>query len=397
LDRFKEAANMAVVAMLAHRMRTFLTMLGIIIGIASVVSVVALGAGSQQKIMENISSIGTNTISVYPGTGFGDRSSAAVRTLTEADAKVLAQQSYVDSVTPSVNTSVTVRLANIAVTAQVSGVGDQYYQVKGISMDTGKAFDAKSVSRYAQEAVIDPNTKAALFPNSSGIGEVILLGNVPVRVIGVTQAQSSVMGSSESLNIYVPYTTVMSRLLGQSYLRNITVRVSDSVSSQAAEEGVTKILTQRHGKQDFFISNSDTIRKTIESTTQTMTLLVSMIAVISLIVGGIGVMNIMLVSVTERTQEIGVRMAVGARQSDIMQQFLIEAVMVCLIGGFLGVALALGIGVLFDSLSSGFTMIFSTFSIVAAFTCSTLIGVLFGFIPAKNAAKLDPVIALTRD
>ena len=302
-----------------------------------------------------------------------------------------------DSVTPSVNTSVTVRLANIAVTAQVSGVGDQYFQVKGISMDTGKAFDAKSVSRYAQEAVIDPNTKAALFPNISGIGEVILLGNVPVRVIGVTQAQSSVMGSSESLNIYVPYTTVMSRLLGQSYLRNITVRVSDSVSSQAAEEGVTKILTQRHGKQDFFISNSDTIRKTIESTTQTMTLLVSMIAVISLIVGGIGVMNIMLVSVTERTQEIGVRMAVGARQSDIMQQFLIEAVMVCLIGGFLGVALALGIGVLFDSLSSGFTMIFSTFSIVAAFTCSTLIGVLFGFIPAKNAAKLDPVIALTRD
>ena len=397
LDRFKEAANMAVVAMLAHRMRTFLTMLGIIIGIASVVSVVALGAGSQQKIMENISSIGTNTISVYPGTGFGDRSSAAVRTLTEADAKVLAQQSYVDSVTPSVNTSVTVRLANIAVTAQVSGVGDQYFQVKGISMDTGKAFDAKSVSRYAQEAVIDPNTKAALFPNSSGIGEVILLGNVPVRVIGVTQAQSSVMGSSESLNIYVPYTTVMSRLLGQSYLRNITVRVSDSVSSQAAEEGVTKILTQRHGKQDFFISNSDTIRKTIESTTQTMTLLVSMIAVISLIVGGIGVMNIMLVSVTERTQEIGVRMAVGARQSDIMQQFLIEAVMVCLIGGFLGVAWALGIGVLLDSLSSGFTMIFSTFSIVAAFTCSTLIGVLFGFIPAKNAAKLDPVIALTRD
>ena len=388
---------MAVVAMLAHRMRTFLTMLGIIIGIASVVSVVALGAGSQQKIMENISSIGTNTISVYPGTGFGDRSSAAVRTLTEADAKVLAQQSYVDSVTPSVSTSVTVRLANIAVTAQVSGVGDQYFQVKGISMDSGKAFDASSVERYAQEAVIDPNTKAALFPNSSGIGEVILLGNVPVRVIGVTQAQSSVMGPSESLNIYVPYTTVMSRLLGQSYLRNITVRVSDSVSSQAAEEGVTKILTQRHGKQDFFISNSDTIRKTIESTTQTMTLLVSMIAVISLIVGGIGVMNIMLVSVTERTQEIGVRMAVGARQSDIMQQFLIEAVMVCLIGGFLGVALALGIGVLFDSLSSGFTMIFSTFSIVAAFTCSTLIGVLFGFIPAKNAAKLDPVIALTRD
>ena len=397
-DRFKEAALMATRAMLAHRTRTFLTMLGIIIGIASVVSVVALGEGSRQKILEDISSMGTNTIDIFPGKGWGDRKASSIRTLTAADAEVLAQQPYVDSVTPRVSTAVTVRLGNNSVSAQVQGVGEQYFQVKGISMDLGKQFDRQAVSEYAQEAVIDPNSRKTLFGESvNPIGQVIMLGNVPVRIIGVSKAQSSAFGNDENLNIWVPYTTVLSRMLGQTHVRNITVRVSDSVSSQAAEQGITKILTQRHGTQDFYISNSDTIRQTIESTTRTMTLLVSMIAVISLIVGGIGVMNIMLVSVTERTQEIGVRMAVGARQSDIMQQFLIEAVMVCLLGGLLGVGLALAIGALFDHFVKDFSMAFSVTSIIAAFTCSTLIGMIFGFLPAKNAAKLDPVVALSRE
>ena len=397
-DRFKEAALMATRAMLAHRTRTFLTMLGIIIGIASVVSVVALGEGSRQKILEDISSMGTNTIDIFPGKGWGDRKASSIRTLTAADAEVLAQQPYVDSVTPRVSTAVTVRLGNNSVSAQVQGVGEQYFQVKGISMDLGKQFDRQAVSEYAQEAVIDPNSRKTLFGESvNPIGQVIMLGNVPVRIIGVSKAQSSAFGNDENLNIWVPYTTVLSRMLGQTYVRNITVRVSDSVSSQAAEQGITKILTQRHGTQDFYISNSDTIRQTIESTTRTMTLLVSMIAVISLIVGGIGVMNIMLVSVTERTQEIGVRMAVGARQSDIMQQFLIEAVMVCLLGGLLGVGLALAIGAIFDHFVKDFSMAFSLTSIIAAFTCSTLIGMIFGFLPAKNAAKLDPVVALSRE
>ena len=397
-DRFKEAALMATRAMLAHRTRTFLTMLGIIIGIASVVSVVALGEGSRQKILEDISSMGTNTIDIFPGKGWGDRRASSIRTLTAADAEVLAQQPYVDSVTPRVSTAVTVRLGNNSVSAQVQGVGEQYFQVKGISMDLGKQFDRQAVSEYAQEAVIDPNSRKTLFGESvNPIGQVIMLGNVPVRIIGVSKAQSSAFGNDENLNIWVPYTTVLSRMLGQTHVRNITVRVSDSVSSQAAEQGITKILTQRHGTQDFYISNSDTIRQTIESTTRTMTLLVSMIAVISLIVGGIGVMNIMLVSVTERTQEIGVRMAVGARQSDIMQQFLIEAVMVCLLGGLLGVGLALAIGAIFDHFVKDFSMAFSATSIIAAFTCSTLIGMIFGFLPAKNAAKLDPVVALSRE
>ncbi len=397
-DRFKEAALMATRAMLAHRMRTFLTMLGIIIGIASVVSVVALGEGSRQKILEDISSMGTNTIDIYPGKDWGDRKAASIRTLTAADADVLAQQSYVDSVTPRVSHGVTVRLGNSSVSAQVQGVGEQYFQVKGIEIAFGQKFDRQSVIQHAQEAVIDPNTRKTLFGTTTNpIGQVIMLGNVPVRIIGVSKAQSSAFGNDENLNIWVPYTTVLSRMLGQTYVRNITVRVSDKVSSQASEQGITKILTQRHGTKDFYISNSDTIRQTIESTTRTMTLLVSMIAVISLIVGGIGVMNIMLVSVTERTQEIGVRMAVGARQSDIMQQFLIEAVMVCLLGGLLGVGLALAIGAIFDHFVKEFSMAFSLTSIIAAFTCSTLIGMIFGFLPAKNAAKLDPVVALSRE
>ncbi|MEY4764072.1 MAG: hypothetical protein RI907_745, partial [Pseudomonadota bacterium] len=342
VDRFLEAFTMAVRAMLGHRLRTLLTMLGIIIGIASVVSMVALGEGSRQRVLKDIAAMGTNTIDIFPGKNFGDRQATRIRTLVEADANALAQLPYVDSVTPTVSTSVTLRRGNLEATANVNGVGEQYFRVKGYSMDKGQAFDADSVRRQAQEAVIDPATRDAMFAKGENpLGQVIFLGSVPVRVIGVTKPQDSMFSMGDNLNVWVPVTTGMRRVIGTRYLRNITVRVSDNVPSAAAEQGITKLLTQRHNTQDFFTRNSDSIRQTIESTTQTMTLLISSIAVISLIVGGIGVMNIMLVSVTERTQEIGVRMAVGARQGDILQQFLIEAVMVCLIGGVLGIALAL--------------------------------------------------------
>ena len=397
LDRLREAFVMAGRAMLAHRLRSFLTMLGIIIGIASVVSVVALGEGSRQQILSDISAMGTNTIDIYPGKGFGDRKSSAIHTLNDRDAAALAEQGFVDSVTPGVSTSATLRVGNTALTGQVRGVGQQYFQVKGVQLAEGQAFNTEAVARYAQEVVIDPNTRQKLFGSGNALGEVILVNNLPVRVIGVTAEQKSVFGNSETLNLWIPYTTAMGRLLGRDYLNSITVRISDSVSTQAAETALVKLMTQRHGTQDFFVMNSDSIRQTVESTTATMTLLVSMIAVISLVVGGIGVMNIMLVSVTERTGEIGVRMAVGARQSDILQQFLIEAVMVCLLGGVLGVGLSLAIGVAFDQFVSNFRMVYSATSIVAAFACSTLIGVLFGYLPARNAARLDPVVALSRD
>lgn len=246
--------------------------------------------------------------------------------------------------------------------------------------------------------VIDQNTRDKLFvAGEDPIGKVILLGSIPARVIGVTEKKDSAFTNSDALNVFVPYTTVMKRILGQSYLRNITVRVDDGAPMAAAEQGITHLLTLRHGREDFFIINTDSIRQTVESTTQTMTLLISAIAVISLVVGGIGVMNIMLVSVTERTREIGVRMAVGARQSDIQQQFLIEAVLVCILGGALGISLALLFGWLFSFAQTGFSTAFSATSMVVAFVCSTMIGIIFGYLPARSAARLNPVDALSSD
>ncbi|QYX65508.1 MacB family efflux pump subunit [Shewanella putrefaciens] len=402
LDRYVEALKMALVAMSTHRLRTFLTMLGIIIGIASVVSVVALGEGSQQAILKSISSMGTNTIDIRPGSGFGDRRSARVRTLTATDANALKNLPYVDSVTPSIGSSATVRFGNKAVSASVNGVGPEFFRVRGYELAQGQFWDDASVATLAQDAVIDDNTRKELFPNSaadnnSAIGQVIFLGDLPVRIIGVTQPKESAFGNSDALNVWVPYTTVSGRMVGKNYLDGITVRLDETVPSNAAEQGIITLLKMRHGTQDFFTINTDTIRQNIEKTTATMTLLISAIAVISLVVGGIGVMNIMLVSVTERTREIGVRMAVGARQSDILRQFLIEAILVCLCGGTLGIALSYLIGVVFAQTGGSFQMIYSTTSIVAAFACSTLIGVLFGFLPARNAAQLDPVDALARE
>ena len=399
-DRLGEAFRMALLAMNAHRMRTFLTMLGIIIGIASVVSVVALGNGSQKQILDNISSLGTNTITIYQGRGFGDNSRASqVKTLIPADSDALAEQPYVDGASPSVTTNLTVRYKDTEASATINGVGADFFYVRGLTFKAGQPFDQTSVTEQAQDAVIDTNTQKTFFADGTDpVGQVILLGSVPTRIIGVIDAQKGMMGNSDSLNIYLPYSTVMSRMLGQSNVRSIIVRVKDEFSSSVAENAILSLLEQRHGAQDVFTQNSDSIRETIQQTTATMTLLVSAIAVISLVVGGIGVMNIMLVSVTERTQEIGVRMAVGARQSDILQQFLIEAVLVCILGGILGVLLSLGIGQLFSKFTSGtFQMDYSTTSIVAAFVCSSLIGIVFGFIPARNAARLNPVDALSRE
>jgi macrolide transport system ATP-binding/permease protein len=398
-DRFTEAFRMATLAMASHRLRTLLTMLGIIIGIASVVSVVALGEGSRQRILKDISSMGTNTINIYPGKDFGDMRSGRVQTLIPRDADALARQPYVDTVTPMVTKAVTLIYRNISVTAQVNGVGEHFFRVKGVKIAQGQQFDRTSVRTSAQDVVIDDNTRRNLFTNHPGpiLGEVIMLGTMPCRIIGVAAKNESNFGDTDTLNLWVPYTTAMIRLTGQHYLRSIIVRVADNVTTAVAEQSVVRLLTQRHGTKDFFVSNVDAIRQTIEKTTQTMTLLISSIALISLVVGGIGVMNIMLVSVTERTQEIGVRMAVGGRRSDIMQQFLIEAVLVCLLGGGLGVALALGGGLALTLTGSNFKLIYSTSAIISAFLCSTGIGVLFGFLPARNAARLDPVIALTRE
>ena len=396
-ERFREAFSMALRSMLAHRMRSFLTMLGIIIGIASVVSVVALGRGSQEQILQNISSIGTNTISIYPGSGFGDRRSNRVKTLVVADAEALADQAYVDNVTPSVSSSGLLVFGSTSLTGSLTGAGDQYFDVSGKKLAAGRFFTEDDVKNNESVVVIDQNTLKQLFGEGERpLGKVILFNNVPLKVIGITEADTG-FGANENLNMWSPYTTVMNKITGARNISSVTVKVKDNVSSQVAEQSISALLEARHGTKDFFTRNSDSIKQTIESTTGTMTMLISSIALISLIVGGIGVMNIMLVSVTERTKEIGVRMAIGARQMNILSQFLIEAVLICLLGGFIGIALSGLIGLIFNQFVSSFPMSFSTGSIVLALTCSTLIGVAFGYMPARSASKLNPIDALSHD
>ena len=389
---------MSVQAILAHKMRSLLTMLGIIIGIASVVSVVALGRGSQEKILADINSMGTNTISIYPGKGFGDRRSGRIKTLTVDDANVIGRQGYVESATPLTSSNGTLTYRNTDLSAQLYGAGAQYFDVRGIKLKAGRFYDRADVAESAQVVVIDDNTQKQLFPaGTDPLGKTILFNKRPLNVIGITETDTSGFGSSDQLQMWAPYTTVMQQITGERYISSITVKVKDNVSSQVAEKSLKDLLISRHGTEDFFMRNTDSIKQTVESATSTMTLLISCIALISLVVGGIGVMNIMLVSVTERTKEIGVRMAIGARQSNILQQFLIEAVLICLIGGLVGVLLSYLISVVFNMLVTSFAMSFSVASIIAAVACSTIIGVVFGFMPAKRASQLNPIDALAHD
>ena len=396
-DRYREAGRMALHAMLAHRMRTFLTMLGIIIGIAAVVSVVALGQGARAKVIDDINAMGTNTIDIFPGKDWGDEKAASIQTLNERDLDALLGQPYLEGASPQIATSGQLRYRNKTSSGSVIGVGNDFFRVKGMTLTQGRLLDERDIRNRTAVAVVDGKTIESLLGKVDPVGQVVLVGTLPVRIVGVVTQETGFGRSSQSVNVWLPYSAVMSRLLSQQHFTQITIRVKDGVQPALAEQAAVALLTQRHGVKDFFTFSSDSIVKSVEKTTATLTLLVSAIAVISLIVGGVGVMNIMLVSVVERTREIGIRIAVGARQSDILQQFLIESVMVSLLGGLLGIGLALLIGALFSLLVESFQMRFSLFSILMAFGCSSLIGILFGYLPARNAARLDPVEALARE
>lgn len=396
-DQLIEAFRMSVSAIIAHKMRSLLTMLGIIIGITSVISVVALGNGSQQKILSNINGLGTNTMTIFNGTGFGDRRADQMQNLTVNDANALLKQSYVQSVTPNSSSSGLLIYGNQSfVATSLKGIGEQYFDVIGMKLLMGRTITQQEVEENAQVALLDESSRESIFPNDNPLGKIVMFAKRPFRIIGVV-TDRKIGAASNSLNLYAPYTTVMNKVTGENKISFITVKIADNINTTVAEKSLTEYLTMRHGKKDFFIMNTDTIKQTIESTTGTMKLLISSIAFISLIVGGIGVMNIMLVSVTERTKEIGVRMAIGARRSNILQQFLIEAVLICMIGGVSGILLSLIIGGLFNLFVTNFTMSFSTVSIIAAVLFSTLIGVIFGYMPAKKAAQLDPITALARE
>ena len=394
-DQLVESFKMATSAIMAHKLRALLTMLGIVIGIASVISVVALGRGTQQQVLSNINSLGTNTMTIMNGTGFGDRRANLTKNLTVSDAELLNKQGFVDSTTPSSNLSATVIYGNTNVTGSVNGVGEQYLNVKGMKMVSGRFFNANEVKEAAQVVVIDANTQKDLGIIAPVEGKVILVDKKPLKIIGLAEESNNM--HQTSLKLWTPYTTLMQRISGEKHIDSLTVKVKDEVESQTAEKSVISLLSAKHGKKDFFIMNSDTIKQTITSTTNTLTLLISSIALISLVVGGIGVMNIMLVSVTERTKEIGVRMAIGAKQRNILQQFLIEAILICLLGGVIGILLAGTIITLFNTLGSNFKMLLSLESIVLAVFFSTLIGVVFGYMPAKNASKLNPIVALSQE
>ena len=394
-DQLVESFKMATSAIMAHKLRALLTMLGIVIGIASVISVVALGRGTQQQVLSNINSLGTNTMTIMNGTGFGDRRANLTKNLTVSDAELLNKQGFVDSTTPSSNLSATVIYGNTNVTGSVNGVGEQYLNVKGMKMVSGRFFNASEVKEAAQVVVIDANTQKDLGIIAPVEGKVILVDKKPLKIIGLAEESNNM--HQTSLKLWTPYTTLMQRISGEKHIDSLTVKVKDEVESQTAEKSVISLLSAKHGKKDFFIMNSDTIKQTITSTTNTLTLLISSIALISLVVGGIGVMNIMLVSVTERTKEIGVRMAIGAKQRNILQQFLIEAILICLLGGVIGILLAGTIITLFNTFGSNFKMLLSLESVVLAVFFSTLIGVVFGYMPAKNASKLNPIVALSQE
>lgn len=395
-DRFKESFKMSISSIFAHKLRSILTMLGIIIGVMSVICVIALGKGSQEQIMSSIKRIGTNTIEIFPGSGFGDMRSGRIKTLTRDDASYLAKQNFLDYSTPNTNTSGVITYANKNINGSLRGGGKDSLAVNGITLQSGRTFSADDIENSRAVVIIDQNAKNELFADENPIGKTIFFNRRPLSIIGIA-APNDAFGSSENVRIYAPYTSVINNITGDRYIHSITVKVKDDIDSQAAEERVKKLLSQKHGKSDFFTFNSDTIKQTIESTTQTMQLLIASIAAISLIVGGIGVMNIMLVSVTERTKEIGIRMAIGARKSDILQQFLIEAVLLCVLSGIIGVILAFFAGEIFNWLNLDFVMRFSVAPVVLSLVASSAIGIIFGYIPALQASKLNPIDALLQE
>ncbi|CUU76209.1 macrolide-specific ABC-type efflux carrier [Campylobacter hyointestinalis subsp. hyointestinalis] len=396
LDRFLESFSMSVGAIKAHKLRSFLTMLGIIIGIASVVCVVALAKGSQEKILNEINKVGTSTIMLNPGKAPGDPNRNKIKKFTLDDAELLSKLEFVDYATPTVSQSGLLVYANQNANANLRAGSENYLKITGVKVILGRDFSSDDIKNSESVIIIDTDVKSSFFGQNDPIGKTILFNKKPFKIIGVAKKDEGAFGS-ENLTVYMPYSTAVNKITGDRNLRSITVKLKSNVNAQLAESTIKEVMSVKRGDSDFYTRNSDTIMQTIKSTTDAMSLLISGIALISLMVGGIGVMNIMLVSVFERTKEIGIRMAIGAKSKDIMIQFLIEAILLCAIGGAIGVGLAYLIGYLFNMFGASFKMIFSTSSIFIALGVSSLIGIIFGYMPARNAAKLNPIDALSRE
>lgn len=392
----EEAVKTAVRALRVNIFRTSLTLLGIVIGVAAVITMLAVGNGSKQRVLDQISSMGTNLLSVRPGAP-GVRNSGDNATLTMDDAKALENIANVDAVVPERSTNKTVRFGNKDSKTTINAVGASFPYARDWPVEKGNFFSLPDLNSYTPVAVIGTTVASGLFPlGENPIGQYILIGNIPFEVIGIMKSKGAApWGQDQDDVVFVPITTGLARLFGSTHLSGVTIRVSDTKTIDTTQDQITKTLTDRHHTQDFSVRNTASFLEMATETQNTLTILLGTVAAISLLVGGIGVMNIMLISVTERTREIGIRMATGARMRDILIQFNTESAVVCTIGGILGVA----IGFLTGGILSlfGVNILFTFWPAVLAFGCAIATGLIFGYLPARKAAMLDPVIALSSE
>lgn len=394
-DEINVGLKTAVRSLSSNVFRTVLTLLGIVIGVASVISMMAIGDGAKQEIVDRISAMGSNLLLVRPG-GPNQRGGRwSIASLVPADVDALNGLDDLLAI-PELTGSYTLRYGEEDLSAEVNATSYRFPEAKQWPAIKGTFFDAEDEQTYSTVAVIGKTVAEKLFADKNPLGEYIIINNILFQVIGVMQERgASSMGSDQDSVVFVPYTTGSLRIMGQTFLRNVTIAVLNNADMTAAQEAAHGLLLSRHGTEDFSIFNMASLIDTVSETQNTMTFLLASIAAISLLVGGIGVMNIMLVSVTERTKEIGIRMATGARTRHILQQFLIEALVVSALGGVLGVALGLSTTALIGSL--GTPIAYSVLPVLIAFSCAFFTGLVFGFLPARKAAQLDPVTALSAD
>ncbi|MBB4185628.1 MacB family efflux pump subunit [Sinorhizobium terangae] len=393
-----EAVKMAMRALRANLFRTILTLLGIVIGVGSVVAMLAIGTGAQDSVLNRISSMGSDLLLVRPSmANFRGSAGGSNVTLVPADADAIQELPNVAFAVPEMTSTVTLRRGNVDYQTTANGTVPQFTAAKSWSVGRGEFINRDDMEGYAPVAVLGETVVKTLFADGSDpIGQYVLVNKIPFQVIGVmSEKGASAGGNDQDDVVLVPLTTGSMRIFGQRNIRTITVEVKDSSAIDLTQDRIQALLNERHKREDTQITNMSSVREAFTETSNTMKLFLGSVAAISLLVGGIGVMNIMLVSVSERTREIGVRMATGARERDILVQFIVEALVVSAIGGAIGVAAGLGTGALAKTF--GMPVSFTIGPVALAFACSFLTGLLFGFLPARNASRLQPAVALSAD